>query len=551
MGFSWLTAGFDSHEGALVTTPVGGTAGEAAGDGPEEPAPKRPAATPPRYAKTPTTASVIGWTGLSALVPGAAHLRAGQRRTGFALLGAFALLLVAGLVFALVVRANVGLAVKDGFLVTVIAAAAVGALAWFALIITSYIALGPNRLPQTGQVVSGIVVGVLCVSVMAPFALTASSMMTVRQTAAAIFPTVQVPGETIAPVKQEDPWNGRRRVNFLLIGGDAAGDRTGVRTDSMTVASVEVKTGNTVMFSLPRNLQYARFPKGDPLAARFPNGFTGDSGQGLLNEVWQYAEDHLGKGRGPHELKSAIGYTLGLKVDYYAIVDMYGFAALIDAIGGLKIRVETDIKWGGHFGTAGTIKAGYQKLDGEHVLWYGRSRVDSDDFSRMSRQRCVMGALLDQATPSVVLANFGKIATATRHMFRTDIPRDLLEHLVPLALKVKDAKTTSLQFVPPTVWPGAADWVKIRRLTTQAIKDSERSARGLLAAGVTASPTTTAGAATASPSGSQNPSATPTPSGSSASPTPARTPRASTPLDTPTPNHQNKAAKTLSEACGF
>jgi LCP family protein required for cell wall assembly len=528
-----------------VTTPLDRTVGEAAGDGPEQPAPKRQAATPPRYAKPPTTGSIIGWTSLSAFLPGAAHLRAGQRRTGFILLGAFGLVLVAGVVFALIIRSNLGLALKDSTLIAVTIAAAVGALAWFALVITSYVALGPDRLPQTGQIVSGIVVGILCVSVMAPFALTASSMITVRDTANAVFPSDPDPGASVAPVKQEDPWDGRRRVNFLLVGGDAAGDRTGVRTDSMTVASVDVTTGNAVMFSLPRNLQFVHFPKGDPLAAKFPNGFTGDSGQGLLNEVWQYSEDHLGKGKGPQELKSAIGHTLGLKIDYYAIVDMYGFAALIDAIGGLKIRVESDIRWGGHFGTAGTIKAGYQRLDGEHVLWYGRSRVDSDDFSRMSRQRCVMGALLAQATPSVVLANFGKIASATRHMFRTDIPRDLLEHLVPLALKVKDGKTTSLQFVPPTIWPGAADWLKIRRLTTQAIKDSERSGRVALAAGVTASPD-------ASPSGRQGASATPAPTGSSASPAPSRTPRASTPVKTPTPNHQSKtAAKTLAEACGF
>ncbi|GAA3804285.1 hypothetical protein GCM10022226_25150 [Sphaerisporangium flaviroseum] len=528
-----------------MTTPVGRTVGEPAGDGRENPTPKRQPATPPRYAKAPTAASVIGWTALSALIPGAAHLRAGQRRTGFILLGIFGLLLVLGVVGAVVISTNLGLAVKDSTLVAVTVVAAVCALAWFALVILSYIALGPDRLPQTGQIVSGIVVGILCVSVMAPFALTASSMMTVRETADAIFPSDQA-GTTAAPIKQEDPWNGRRRVNFLLVGGDAAGNRTGVRTDSMTVASVDVRTGNAVMFSLPRNLQFVRFPKGDPLAARFPNGFTGDSGQGLLNEVWQYAEDHVGKGKGPQELKNAIGHTLGLKVDYYAIVDMYGFAALIDAIGGLKIRVERDVPWGGHFGTAGTIKAGYQKLDGEHVLWYGRSRVGSDDFTRMGRQRCVMGALLNQATPSVVLANFGKIATATRHMFRTDIPRDLLEHLVPLALKVKDGKTTSLQFVPPTVWPGAADWVKIRRLTAAAIKDSERRVgRVPLAAGVTASPGAT-------PSGSGGLTASPTPSGSAIASTPARTPRASTPLLTPTPNQQNKAAaKTLAEACGF
>ncbi|MFC6087097.1 LCP family protein, partial [Sphaerisporangium aureirubrum] len=476
-----------------MSTPRGRTTPEAADDHPEPPPPPPPSTRPPaparapRFAKPLTTASIIGWTTLSAVLPGAAHLRAGRRRTGFILLGAFGVLLAAVAGFAYLVSSDLGFAAKDSTLVGLMVAAGVGALGWFALLITSYVALGPDRLPQTGQIVSGVVVGVLCVGIMAPFALTAGTIMTVRSTANAVFPS-EPEDPAATPIRQEDPWHGQRRVNFLLIGGDAAGNRTGVRTDSMTVASVDVRTGNSVMFGLPRNLQFVRFPKGDPLAARFPQGFTGDSGQGLLNEVWQYAEDHLGKGRGPRELKAAIGHTLGLRIDYYVIVDMYGFAALVDAIGGLRIRVEQDIKWGGHFGTAGTIKAGYRKLDGEHVLWYGRSRVNSDDFSRMSRQRCVMGALLEQATPSVVLANFGKIATATRHLFRTDVPRDLLEHLVPLALKVKDARTTSLQFVPPTIWPGAADWLKIRRLTTQALRESARTTTGRppLAAGVTA-----------------------------------------------------------------
>ncbi|MEO3807635.1 LCP family protein [Sphaerisporangium sp. B11E5] len=499
-------------------------------------APRTPSG--PRFAKPLSTGSIIGWTVLSAVLPGAAHLRAGRRRAGYILLGAFGVLLLVAAGFALLVRSDLGFAAKDSTLVGLMVAAGVGALGWFALLITSYVALGPHRLPQTGQVISGIVVGVLCVGIMGPFALTAGSIMTVRNTANAVFPSEPDDPAAAAPVRQEDPWHGQRRVNFLLLGGDAAGNRTGVRTDSMTVASVDVRTGNSVMFGLPRNLQFVRFPKGDPLAERFPQGFTGDSGQGLLNELWQYAEDHLGKGKGPRELKAAIGHTLGLRIDYYVIVDMYGFAALVDAIGGLRIRVEQDIKWGGHFGTAGTIKAGYRKLDGEHVLWYGRSRVNSDDFSRMSRQRCVMGALLDQATPSVVLANFGKIASATRHLFRTDIPRDLLEHLVPLALKVKDARITSLQFVPPTIWPGSADWAKIRRLTLQALRESSRTTNGRppLAAGVTAAPSGSGAAATPAASGS--------------SPTPRAT---ATPGRTPTPNQQGKkdAAKSLAESCGF
>ncbi|TQS27090.1 LytR family transcriptional regulator [Microbispora sp. KK1-11] len=529
----------------------GGDAGRRGGSGNDKeptgpPPPPPPAAARgkgPRFGPPLSTASLIGWTALSAVLPGAAHLRAGNRRTGIVLLATFGVVLVALVVLVLRLKDNAGVALRGSTMTAVMAGAAVCALAWFALVLLSFVALRPQRLTQTGQVVSGIVAGVLCVAVTAPFAFTANTIRTASQLLDDV--TAPVEGSTPVPVRAEDPWNGRTRVNFLLIGGDAAGNRLGVRTDSMTVASVNIATGNTVLFSLPRNLQYVRFPPSSPLRKVFPNGFNAE-GQGLLNSVWYYADNNPqvmgGKNKGAQALKDAIGYTLGLNIDYYAIVDMYGFAALIDAVGGLKIRVEQDIRWGGKFGTAGTIKAGYRTLNGEEVLWYGRSRVDSDDFSRMARQRCVIGALAQQVTPATVLANFNKIAAAARHMFRTDIPRDLLEHLVPLGMKVRSAKITSLQFVPPLIYTGNPDWVKIRQLTKDAIRES-MSDRNVVAA--TASPMTSAGsAASATPSGSHSPSASPSPS-------PSRTPvvAGASPRKTPTTN--DKAAKSLSELCGF
>ena len=61
--------------------------------------------------------------------------------------------------------------------------------------------------------------------------------------------------------------------------------------------------------------------KGSPLAKKWPNGFLGDSGQGLLNEVWYYTEHHPelqrnGTYRGPDALMDAISYILGIKIDY-------------------------------------------------------------------------------------------------------------------------------------------------------------------------------------------------------------------------------------------
>jgi LCP family protein required for cell wall assembly len=517
-------------------TPGAGRTGGGSGDRrPPNGRPRSPRPGGGRFARPLTTGALIGWTALSAILPGAAHLRAGRRRIGYILLGVFGVLLAAAAVigFFAVDPANVGFFTRDSTLLVGAVGAGLGALCWFLLVLSSYITLKPDRLPSAGQIASGIVVGVLCVSVMAPFALTAGTVLTVKDAANDIFRS-SADNPSATPVKQEDPWNGRDRVNFLLIGSDAAGNRTGVRTDSMNVASVHIKTGNTVLFSLPRNLQHVHFSPDSPLARQFPNGFFAElPNGGLLNEVWQYAEDHpeiMGaRHQGPAALKDAIGHTLGLKIDYYALVSMYGFAELVDAIGGLRIRVEQDVKWGGLYGTAGTIKAGYQQLSGEEALWYGRSRVGSDDFSRMQRQRCVIGAFAQQATPSVVLTNFTKIARAAKRMARTDIPRELLEHIATLAIKVKDAKITSIQFVPPLIFTGRPDWEKIRKVTAKALRDSLQ--RRALAANVTASPggSATAGSPTAAPDGTaSSPTRKPTPGGTA----------------------DEQSAKTLDELCG-
>ncbi|TMR09377.1 LytR family transcriptional regulator [Nonomuraea turkmeniaca] len=492
-----------------------------------------PGSRAPRFARPLTTASVLGWTALSAIVPGAAHLRAGHRRTGMILVSVYAVMLLGVLAYALTrenLLESLTTFADSGTMVTVIVVASALGLAWFALMVVSYVVLGPNRLNQQGQVVTGIAVGMLCVTVMSPFALVAQTVGTARGAIKAVFPSG--PDSDGSPIAQnpEDPWGGRTRVNFLLVGGDAAGNRTGVRTDSMTVASVDIKTGNTVLFSLPRNLQHVRFPSTSPLARQFPNGFMAElPNGGLLNEVWQYANDHPdimgGKNKGPRALMDAVGHTLGLKIDYYALINMYGFAALVDAIGGLKIRVEQDVKWGGLYGTAGTIKAGYRKLTGEQALWYGRSRVNSDDFSRMGRQRCVIGAFAQQATPTVILTNFGKIAGAAKRMAQTNIPEPLVQPLVQVAVKVKDAKITSLQFVPPEFWPGSADWAKIRLASKKAINDSMRPRKQAQTAGVSASPSVTG--------------ATPTKTSTAA------------PTQTPTRNSQKAGAKSLDELCGL
>jgi polyisoprenyl-teichoic acid--peptidoglycan teichoic acid transferase len=483
-----------------------------------------------QQAKEPVSAGgVLGWLVLGALAPGAAHLRAGWRKTGLTLISVYAagLLTLLGVWLANDFGDLAGSLTQNSQLIAVIVIAGVLGLAWFALIVHSFVVLRPGRLPQSGQIITGTLAGLLAVVVMVPFGALGQTAWTSNQTLDDIFKESSDDGESpAAQPKPEDPWAGRQRVNILLLGGDADDHRVGVRTDSMNVASIDVKTGNTVLFSLPRNLENARFRPGTPMAQRFPNGFRlpPDPGGGrsdLLNSVWEYSDAHPeifgGKQRqGPKVLMDTIGYTLGLKVDWYALVNMWGFARLIDAIGGVTLTVETDVVFGKY--NEGLVKAGTRRLKGADAMWYARSRTNSDDYTRMRRQRCVLGALLTQADPATVLTRFNKIALATKELIRTDIPRSMLTQLVPLALKVKSAKVTSVQFVPPLINTGYPDWEKIRTVAAKAVRDSA-TPKPAIAATSSAAPTT------------------------STSPSPRKTPK-----KTPQQQSQNPA-KGLTEGC--
>ena len=95
------------------------------------------------------------------------------------------------------------------------------------------------------------------------------------------------------------------------------------------------------------------------------------------------------------------------------------------------------------------IQPGKQKLNGKEALWYGRSRVQSDDYTRMGRQKCLMQAMLEQLSPEQVVLNAGKIATSSAEMLSTDIPASELGAFGDLALKAKDQQIATLSVVPP------------------------------------------------------------------------------------------------------
>jgi anionic cell wall polymer biosynthesis LytR-Cps2A-Psr (LCP) family protein len=107
------------------------------------------------------------------------------------------------------------------------------------------------------------------------------------------------------------------------------------------------------------------------------------------------------------------------------------------------------------------------------TLWFARARHDSDDYSRMARQKCVMSAMLQQVSPQVALRNFEKIAGASSAMVSTNVPRGEVDRFVDLALKAKSQKIASLSLVPPMVNTANPDIDEVHAKVAAAIAKAE------------------------------------------------------------------------------
>ncbi|MDX6744415.1 LCP family protein [Actinocorallia sp. A-T 12471] len=406
----------------------------------------------------------------SALLWGVAHLASGRRLTGSLLAAAYTAVFMGIGLGATRWRGRIAeLAVQPDWLTLMMVGCVGLAVCWAVVVAASWKLVRPVGLGAPARILAVSAVTGLCLVIAAPFAFAAHSTLVARDTLTAIF------GEH-ADKGDGRVFAGKKRLNVLLLGGDSGRNRFGVRTDSVTLASVDTRTGDVVLLGLPRNLERVPLPEG-PARQRFPDGFTGDGAltPGLLNEIYQYAEEHPdmvpgvpdGK-RGPALLKQTVSGVLGLPVDYHVLVDMKGFAQLIDAMGGVWLRIPEDITFGKY--NEGRLAAGYRRLSGSEAMWYGRSRTYSSDYVRMARQKCLIRAMARQADPARVLTRFEQLAAATRHTISTDVPQRLLPSLLKLAGKVKDKGTiTSLQFTPPLIDTSAPDWERIRRLSADAL----------------------------------------------------------------------------------
>ncbi|BCN30541.1 LCP family protein [Anaeromicropila herbilytica] len=173
-------------------------------------------------------------------------------------------------------------------------------------------------------------------------------------------------------------------VNILLVGEEAIADNGRGRSDSMMIATINVKKKTLSLTSLMRDT-YVQIP-----------GYSDNK----LNAAYKFGGIQL--------LYETLKQNFQVEMDGYVLVNFKSFENIINELGGVDITLtQEEAHYLNHTNYISKkqyrhVKAGLQTLNGNQALGYSRVRHVKtgenvrDDFGRTSRQRIVLNAIFEK-----------------------------------------------------------------------------------------------------------------------------------------------------------
>lgn len=191
-------------------------------------------------------------------------------------------------------------------------------------------------------------------------------------------------------------------MRILILGIGGAGHDGSLLTDTIILASVDLKNNRVGMLSIPRDLA---FPRGDGTFEKIN-----------ARHAW---EEQAHPGEGAVRTAKEFSDFFGISIDHVVRIDFRGFASLIDAVGGVDVNVAnsfTDTQYPTDDDLYQTIsfRKGMQHMDGSTALIFTRSRHgnngEGSDFARSARQQLVILALRQKLLTLNTLGDPSKLA---------------------------------------------------------------------------------------------------------------------------------------------
>lgn len=191
------------------------------------------------------------------------------------------------------------------------------------------------------------------------------------------------------------------RLNVLLLGIDARQGETMARTDTMILASVDQKSKQVALLSIPRDTR-----------VNIP-GY----GMDKINSASVYG--------GPELSTKVVSQLLGTQIKYYVLVNFSGFKDIVDALGGVTLDVEQNMyHWDDtdNYAYEINLKKGVQRLDGDKSLQYVRYReYPMGDIDRTKYQQKFLVALGKEMLQPGTIPKLPKLVTEINRYVKTNL----------------------------------------------------------------------------------------------------------------------------------
>lgn len=207
------------------------------------------------------------------------------------------------------------------------------------------------------------------------------------------------------------------RVNILFLGADARTPQDQGFTDSINILSIDKRTKEISLLSIPRDTRVQ----------------VAGKGVDKINHAYAYGDINT--------TIDTVENFLNVRIDYYILVDFTDFKEMVDTLGGVTMEVEP------HISAARPElhgKTGVSKLTGEETLIYVRFRQDSEsEGGRMKRHREAIKAIINEALNPSNILQAPNVLNQLRGDVKTDIPpleTTVIEKLVT-GFDIDNAKT--------------------------------------------------------------------------------------------------------------
>lgn len=248
-----------------------------------------------------------------------------------------------------------------------------------------------------------------------------------------------------APITKEERAQ-VKPIALVLLGLDTRSETGSMNTDVMMVAAFNPKNKTATVVSIPRdsdlNMEGYKKHKANGYYAAFAS--FGRNDKNLEGEsIKAYARD---------ETRLMLSRFFDINVDYTAVLDFHGFVDVVDALGGVRVVVDKDMRYVDTVDDTNIdLKKGEQELDGEQALGFVRYRksnrgtAQSSDFERNERQSQVLGAITDRLKSLGSITKINKIFNAVGDNMRTDIPEAQINNIIRTYFGIN---RSDIRFIP-------------------------------------------------------------------------------------------------------